>query len=945
MTRPSPSSAPTPPADSPHPGGADPLQLGRLAQRIVATRELPSRPARTRPFPEALPEPLSRALRERGIEALYTHQRELYERAQAGEDVVITTSTASGKTLSFLLPVLQAVHEDPAARVILLYPTKALAHDQLRGIVDVADGLRVGGGAGLELGVYDGDTSPEERRRLRERANLVLTNPDMLNAGLVPAHGRPGYSHLFRNVRYVVIDEMHVYRGAFGAHFSNLMRRLLRVCRHYGSEPQFLCSSATIANPQELAEKLCHRRFSLVDDDGSPTPGKVIHFWQPPKEEDQSRRSVDKELAQVLPELVRQRKKTIAFCRGRKQTEIVLKEARDHLKRVDGGHDESQLLAAYRGGYTKEERRQVEQDLIQGRLLGVVSTNALELGIDVGPLEVVLQAGFPGTRASFWQQLGRAGRRGKQAHGVLILAARPTDRFIASDPDWLVRREAEHAVVDADNLSVQLAHVRAAAAELPLTLDDVAWFPDLGEALPVLEEAGELRETYGSWHWTGAPFPAGDFSLRDSDGDRFKIVDRVSGSTLTEMTRPQVYREAHTRAVYLHGGQEYLVEELDLVGHRAVVVPVQQNFYTQPDVRTHIEVLVTQERRPLLRTEAWFGDVRVDDTVVGYKMLEFHNHQNLGYETLHQELSTRLDTEALWLSVPDEVLEVFGERKRDALKGMVHALRAVARMKTMAERSDLLGTTFPYHVPAGAPGQALHAGEGRSRTVLALYDHHSGGLGFAARAFEHIEDLIAEALQLVARCDCGDGCPACVGSDHISRELIAWGLENLLREVPPPAGLSQATPLSAPAAAPPPAAEVSPLDLPLDELPARWEEAREHLLGTREPGAGALAGVLGVAWRGRQLVLQAKSAGLARLLSARDPQEQLQRLLRRHLRLPEGTVVVAEVSESGDREGHAARKLRRRHEDMVRGEPGTERAANHKLASGLELRRPAAPPR
>ncbi|HBP17942.1 MAG TPA: DEAD/DEAH box helicase, partial [Planctomycetes bacterium] len=819
----------SPPATA---AAGDPLQLGRLARRIVATRELPPRPARTRPFPDSLPGPLAQALRERGIEELYTHQRELYERAQAGEDVVITTSTASGKTLSFLLPVLQAVHEDPAARVILLYPTKALAHDQLRGIVEVADGLRAGE-AGFELGVYDGDTSPEERRRLRERANLVLTNPDMLNAGLVPAHGRPGYSHLFRNVRYVVIDEMHVYRGAFGAHFSNLMRRLLRVCRHYGSEPQFLCSSATIANPQELAEKLCHRRFALVDDDGSPSPGKVIHFWQPPKEPDQSRRPVDKELAQVLPELVRQRKKTIAFCRGRKQTEVVLKEARDHLKSVDGGHDESQLLAAYRGGYTKEERRRVEQDLIQGRLLGVVSTNALELGIDVGPLEVVLQAGFPGTRASFWQQLGRAGRRGKQAHGVLILAARPTDRFIASDPDWLVRREAEHAVVDADNLSVQLAHVRAAAAELPLTLDDVAWFPDLGEALPVLEEAGELRETYGSWHWTGSPFPAGDFSLRDSDGDRFKIVDRASGVTLTEMTRPQVYREAHTRAIYLHGGQEYLVEELDLVGHRAVVVPVEQNFYTQPDVRTHIEVLVTQERRALKRSEAWFGDVRVDDTVVGYKMLEFHNHQNLGYETLHQELSTRLDTEALWLSVPDEVLEVFGERKRDALKGMVHALRAVARIKTMAERSDLLGTTFPFHFSEGA------AGEGRSRTVLALYDHHSGGLGFAARAFEHIEALVGEALQLVASCDCGDGCPACVGSDHISRELIAWGLENLLREVPPPAGLSQATPLQRSAPAPAPEREVAPLDLPAEELPARWPEAREHLLATREPGAGA----------------------------------------------------------------------------------------------------------
>ncbi len=699
------------------------IELGRLQDRIVATREIPAREGRVVPIPTECPAVLRRALEERGLSELWSHQAEMFERADRGENVVIATSTASGKSLGFLLPVLKAVHEDPAARVLLLYPTKALAHDQLRGLAKLADDMCAAGSRPIELGVYDGDTPPNERRRLREEANLVLTNPDMLNTGLLPAHGRPGYTHLLRNVRYVVIDEMHVYRGAFGAQFSNLIRRLLRICRHYGSNPQFLCSSATIANPKELAETLCHQPFSLVDDDGSPSPGKVVHFWRPPTGQDRSRGSVGREMATLLPLLVKQRHKTIAFCRGRKQTEIVLKEARDHLADIDGGHDESSLLAAYRGGYTAEERRGVERDLITGRLLGVVSTNALELGIDIGQLGVVVQGGFPGTRASFWQQLGRAGRRGERAEGILILGQTPVDQFIASNPDWLIKQGTEQAVVDPDNLTIQLAHVRAACAELPLTLDDVASFPDLGEILPVLEEAGEVREVFGAWHWSGSPFPAGEFSLRSTDGDRFKVVNRKTGQTLTEMTRPQVYREAHTRAVYLHGGEEYLVEELDLVGHRAVVVPVEQGFYTQPDVRTTIQVLVTQEQKSVGLVESWFGDVRASDTVVGYKMLEFHNHQNLGYEKLHEALTVRLETEAVWVKVPAAVLEVLGEQRLDTLRGMVAPLRTVAGLATMAERSDCGVPRSP--IPVRRRGRAPRRWFSTTRTPA--------GLGFPRR--------------------------------------------------------------------------------------------------------------------------------------------------------------------------------------------------------------------
>ncbi len=625
------------------------LDLSRFPGRVIATRHIPGRDAVYAPIPSACHPALRTALEQRGIHRLFAHQAEAFEAARRGEHVVVTTGTASGKSLAYLLPVLQASLESPSARTLLLFPTKALSQDQLRGVLGLIDHLSARTDAAaphIQAGVYDGDTPPADRSRIRDRAHLVLTNPDMLHSALLPNHGRSGYAHLFRNVRYVVIDELHSYRGAFGAHLANLLRRLLRVCRHYGSDPRFLCSSATIANAREHAEALCHRPFRLVDNDGSPSAGKVVHFWQPPLGDSDLRRPITAELSQLVPYLIEQRHRTIAFCRSRKETEIVLKESRDRLRNV-AGHDEAYLLAGYRGGYTPEERRQVERDLVDGKLMGVVSTNALELGIDIGALQVVVQGGFPGTRASFWQQLGRAGRRSEVAHAIVVLAVSPTDQFIADDPDWLVGQPAEHAVLDRDNLAIQLAHVRAAAAELPLSLDDAAVFPDLGEIVAVLSRVGEVREMLGLWHWAGDAFPAGEFSLRNIHNDRFKIVNRQSGTTLTEMTRPQVYREAHTRAVYLHDGVQYQVEKLDLVQHVATVTEVEQNFYTQPDVRTAIDVLLVQERRPVGRTQAVFGDVRVDDVVVGYKMLEFHNHQNLGYEALREPLRLTVETEAV----------------------------------------------------------------------------------------------------------------------------------------------------------------------------------------------------------------------------------------------------------------------------------------------------------
>ena len=908
------------------------FDLGPFSDRIIHTADIPARSARYAPIPTSLHDGLRAALSQIDIKQLYTHQSEMIDRALRGESCVITTGTASGKSLSFLLPVLDTILRDPSARAFLLYPTKALAQDQLRSLLKLTEELQAAVGRPIDAGVYDGDTPPGARRRIRERANLVLTNPDMLNAGLLPAHGRQGYAHIFRNVRWIVIDEMHVYRGALGAHFSNLLRRLLRVCRHYGSEPRFLCSSATIANPKELAEKLCHQPFSLIDDDGSPSAGKRVHFWLPPRIESTSptnptrsgsdaRRSIVAEMASFVPHLLRQRCKTIAFCRSRKETEIVLRESRDRLRKTDGQHDESKLLAAYRGGYTPAERRKVEQDLLRGRLLGVVSTNALELGIDIGALEVVVQGGFPGTRASFWQQIGRAGRRGTIAHAVVMLAMRPVDQYISSHPEWLTDQKAETAVVDPNNLTVQMCHVRCAATELPLTLDDVAIWPDLAEIIAVLQDGGELRERDGAWHWAGSAFPAGDFSLRGGDPDRFKVINRLDGTTLTEMTRPQVYREAHTRAIYLHDGREYLVEELDLVGHVVTVAPADADYYTQPDVRTNIDVLILQERREFGRTAAFFGDVRVDETVVGYKMLQFHNHQNLGYEKLHQELAMQLETEGVWWLVPENVLAALGGEARDAVRGMVHALRSVARLRTMGERGDLRGTSFKF-------------ADGKTGTAIVCYDGHAGGMGFAAKGYDFAEQLVHDAIELLKSCSCGNGCPACVGDFSVSKSAIRWALGNFLVQSEPPIGLNTAR-------ASPSADVVSAAHEPKiawQDAEREWPAACDRLRISGVAGGAMLGSVLTVRVRADKLVLFVGSPALADWMGSEGAKERLRAAVQTVIDAPERWRLAVELdAEKAAKAASNHHKLRRRLEDLRADDAASEKQANRKLAGGFTL--------
>ncbi len=792
-----------------------------IDKMVVYSRRMTAKSAEYAEYPAALLPELAEYLRARGIERLYSHQAQMFELALQGENVVITTSTASGKTLGFLLPVLQEILCNPGARALFIYPTKALASDQYKALRPL---LEFFGEDRVSAGVYDGDTSSAQRSRIRRHANIILTNPEMINASFLPNHSKYGFDLLFANLRYVVIDELHTYRGAFGSHLANVIRRLGRVCRYYHSRPRFLCSSATIANPLELAQGICGEPFEQVERDGAPRAERRYVFLQPPKIEDSCGREIGQAsaaqvAANLLPELMEKGTSFIAFASSRRNVEIVLKETRDLLEGLDmtgqetgkGGRKMRALrpedlmvnrIAGYRGGYTPRERREIEARMNRGELLGLVATNALELGIDIGRLDATVLVGYPDTKASFWQQTGRAGRSGRSCTNYLILREMPFDRYIAVNPDWLFEGSSESAVIDPDNLLIQLAHIRAAAAEIPLGQQDMELFPDLGEAIPVLLEAGELTRQGGLFVWCGQGFPEGDYSLRNIDNGRYKLLHRETGEQITEMDELQAYREIHTGAVYMHGGVLYQITHMDTETRTGYAVPFAGNYYTVPGGNTDIRRLRVRRtcsymREAIpgseggLRRQApeeeqpeiciGFGELHVEDVVSMYKKLQFHNHQNLGNDQLPQPLVKRYETEGAWIELPAEVVREYRSMLREGaggkqvydnhFEGLCYALENAARMLTMTEKEDI-GV-----IPSGnAVGQQEDA---QDRVAVYFYDKFTGGLGYAEKAYERMPEIVCRAETLVAGCGCERGCIACIGDYRLNKSKILWGLKNL----------------------------------------------------------------------------------------------------------------------------------------------------------------------
>lgn len=878
---------------------------GSPRQFVIYEKIIEERDAVYAEFPDILLPEIREYLSQRGITLLYGHQADMFNAAMAGENIVITTSTASGKTLSFLLPVLQEILTHPQTRAIFIYPTKALASDQYRAMLPLVEYF---GKNKISIGVYDGDTPVNERRKIRNSANIILTNPEMMNTAFLPHHSKFGFDFIFSNLKYIVIDELHAYRGAFGSHLANVFRRVNRVCRYYGSSPQFLCSSATIANPVELAENVCGKRFLLIDDDGSPAPQKRYYFLQPPFILGTNYRATAPSIsADLIPEFVMEKRSFIAFCKARKTVEVVLKESRNKLG-YDGiqGQNLSNAIAGYRGGYKPQERKEIERKMISGQLQGLVATNALELGIDIGKVDTTLLTGYPGTRASFWQQAGRAGRSGQSSDTYLILDNRPFDQYLAIEPDWLFESSSENAVIDQNNLFIQLAHVRAAAAELPLTLDDIVLFPDLGEIIPVLLSAQELKNENSRFVWCGKDFPAGDYSLRNMDKDRYNLTNIDTAEVIAEMDETQAYREIHEGAIYMHDGQSYLVLNLDLQSRTATAKATDENYYTVPHSTTTLSVIKEQNDRQMGRTKCSFGDVNVNYGIDMFNKLQFHNHQNLGYQELTPKLSKAFDTEGVWIDIPRNIEEVYRRLTpfkgnfinywKNYFDGLGFALQNAAMMTTMATQGDIGATSLQ------------NTETDPIVTAICIYDLFVGGLGYAEKAYENIEKILDNAIRMVSGCKCLDGCPACVGDYNLDKAVVLWGLKNLYKETAPPESIKEP---------PVPKETITKRPFSFDSLVDEWRAFTEFIFNKGEYLSDFISSIRSVRIESPKLILLLNNDFYGAWLLESDNKIKLQNMISHYVDVPRDFDIGVYIEQSETKS--QLDKLERRYHDLTSG--------------------------
>jgi len=698
-----------------------------------------------REMPQEVNPLLRRALEERGISRLYSHQAEAFSSITRNENVVVVTPTASGKTLCYNLPVLNALEADPGARAMYLFPTKALAEDQLHELQTAIDKM----GSELRAFTYDGDTPQDARKAIRQRANIVLTNPDMLHSGILPHHTR--WAKLFENLRYIVIDELHYYRGVYGSHLANLLRRLQRICEFYGSKPVFICCSATIANPRELAEALTGLPFRVVDANGAPRGEKFFVFYNPPVVNRQLgiRRSYIGEARRIALEFINHHLQTLVFANNRLATEILVTYLKDAIMHKARGPLPAETVRGYRGGYLPRERREIERKLRDGEIRAVVATNALELGIDIGSLDTVVMAGYPGTIASTWQRAGRAGRRQSASAAVLVASSAPLDQYIVEHPDYFFGRSPEHAYINPDNLEILLAHLKCAAFELPIADGEKFGAHDVTEPCRFLEESGFLHHSADAWHWTSDSYPADATSLRSVSSDNFVVVD-ISGEpeVIAEVAFTAALTTLHEKAIYLHEARQYHVERFDYQERKAYVRRVECDYYTDAIDYTQVKTLREFESEPFAGAYKRHGDVRVNRQIVGFKKIKFYTNENVGAGNL-QMPEQEMRTTAFYLHFPAEFMARFpdltADEKRSGLAGLGHALRTVAALLLMCDPRDL-GVAFS------------------EEPNLYLYDCYPGGVGQSAPLYRMAERLVRLTSELLAGCECEAGCPSCVGA-------------------------------------------------------------------------------------------------------------------------------------------------------------------------------------
>jgi len=709
-------------------------------------REIPPLEAVLEGFPEWIDERLRQVLHKRGIRDLYSHQRSSLDQLKNGKDIVIVTPTASGKTLCYNLPVLNEVLSERDSRALYLFPTKALSQDQVAEVHTLVEAL----GEDIRTYTYDGDTPSSARKAIRHSGHIVVTNPDMLHTGILPHHTK--WIKLFEKLRYVVVDELHHYRGVFGSHVANVLRRLNRLCAFYNSSPQFICCSATIANPDELAEKIIGRPVSLVNNNGAPSGRKHFVLYNPPVVDKNLgiRRSVVKESSRLAKNFLGKDIQTIVFGRSRLRVEILvtyLKEAARRMRKSE------HLVRGYRGGYLPNERRAIERGLRDGDIMAVVSTNALELGIDIGELDVSVMAGYPGTIASTWQQAGRAGRRNKVSAAVLVASSAPIDQYLINHPEYFFSQAPENGIVDPNNLIILMSHIKCAAFELPFRDGEAFGIDSIQEILEFLEEHHILRHVGGRWHWTTDVYPAEDVSLRSASPENVVIIDvtnkpRVIGEVDFHGAPLVVYEGA----IYLHESRQYEIVEFDYDNKKAYCRSVDSDYYTDAESKTDIKVIEVEAETELDNGNKAHGEVSVTTLPVMYKKIKFHTHENLGTGRIHLP-EQEMHTTSYWIDFRPDAVEAAGLTDSDlggGLKALSNVLVNVVPIYIMCDPSDIRSVSMvcaPFN----------------QRPTIYIYDSYPGGVGFSQKIFRLHDTLLGVARELILQCGCESGCPSCVG--------------------------------------------------------------------------------------------------------------------------------------------------------------------------------------
>ncbi len=759
------------------------LNHKKIKQNIAYIHEIEGRKGQYAPLPEELHTEIKSILKKRGVNRLYAHQEQAWQYAREKRHFAVVTPTASGKTLTYNLPVLQEMLEQPDAKAMYLFPTKALSQDQMTEIHTMITLLE----RDIKVYTFDGDTPSSARKAIRKQGNIVVTNPDMLHQGILPHHTK--WMQFFQHLKYVIIDEMHTYRGVFGSHMTNVLRRLQRICNFYRSDPLFIFCSATIANPRQHVEKLLEKPVEIISESGAPVSPKAVLFYNPPvvNKELGIRASYISHARTISRTLIQHNIQTILFALSRLNVEVLTKYLKDAFEGNRESLSQLEKIAGYRGGYLPKRRRAIEKGIRSGQIKGVVSTNALELGIDIGNLDVAVLAGYPGTISSTWQQLGRAGRRGKSALGVFVARSHPIDQFLMQHPEYFFSKSPEHARINPDNLMILVDHIKCACFEMPFQRKEnfgtVEW-QYVKEILKFLQNGGILHQSGDRWYWSEDVYPAVNVNLRRIPEGNFVVVDtRDKNKVIAEVDYSSAAMTLYPDAIYMASGQQYIVDELDWDGRKAYVRPTDSDYYTDAIDYTNVKVLSEDEHRRADPTDIFKGEVQVVTRVVGFKKIKFYTNENVGYGKINLP-DLEMATTAYWFTIPQYIIDTLAFDRGASIGGILgiaKALHSVAAIKIMSERHDIhhaVGdksaewfamntiTERGIYTPATqeSPSRRLNPEElTHFQPTIFLYDNYPGGIGFTPLLFDSHGELLQVSLELLQKCPCNNGCPSCVG--------------------------------------------------------------------------------------------------------------------------------------------------------------------------------------